>query len=430
MEGIVVMAESENTTELTCDSSELKNYLDELKHNSLLYLSSGSKELFHSDYLYWLATQHWDVFIRVMRILAGLNEDEPFWWEDANRKERNLKVKREHNHFDLSIYYRFEENKWVPVLVLENKVKSLPYPDQLFEYSANAEKEWRGMENNGKNLITFILLSLTDAAPLNTDSRLNLWTFRRYNELADAIEISLGKSRLNGYNKKLCEEYCQFVRALYGLTENWTVRPSDSYLARLCPFALYAKDKERMDNAYKEYLDLVDVRLADVWQKVSFDKMRILLEEKLSKAKIVYKRFCRDKNGMESGFYLSAGYTTSGLVELRYVLKNHSFVKDPISVVIQLQDKKYRYAITADSIINKKQVCPDWNKLKKKLNGATVDKICKWINKAPMSGNTSWCRFGNNFIYRYRQIEASESVNSIIDSIVKDAKEILQLFGK
>lgn len=348
------MANHKDTMESTCKNSQQQDCLEELKKSPLFYLSAGSKELFHSDFLYWLATQHWEVFIRVMRILAGSAVGEQFWWEESETFDaRNLKVMREHNHFDLSIYHRFEADKWVPVLILENKVKCLPYADQLIEYSSEAEKKWGGIKdndksikNNVKDLMTFILLSLTDAVSLRDDPKLELWTFKNYDDLANALENNL--DHLKGYPKQLCDDYYHFIHAISKLANSWKVNNSEGYLTRLCPQAL----KNKAEDFYTEYTELSKLRLNDICQKVSFDELRILLEEELSKAGICFNSFSRDKNGINPGFYLATGYTNdTGLIELRYVLKNHPFKKDPVSIMIQIQGKQYRYAVTADNIV-------------------------------------------------------------------------------
>lgn len=410
-----------------CKDNQSINYLEILNSSPLFYFSAGSKELFHTDFLYWLAKSHWNIFIRVMRNLAGLKDDEEFVWEEPREI---LEVKREHNHFDLSIL-RFEEDKWVPVLVLENKVKSLPSAEQLEKYSADAEKEWKGKENNGKNLIIFILISLTDATSLCTDSLRMLWAFKKYADLADALEINLSKFRMKSFNKQLCKEYCRFIRALSGLGEQWQVDASNCYLARICPAALGAEDKKKYWKECAEDKLLNDLRLNDVWQKVSFDNLRILLEEELSKANISFEHFKREKNGVMPGFYLATGYTNdTGLIELRYVLENHPFKDDPVSVLIQIQGKQYRYAVTAEVIEEgNRNVNPCWDCLNDKVKAATKKKIINWVTQKPISGNNSWCHYGKSFIYRYKHIEPSDTINDVINEVVQDAKDILKIFG-
>lgn len=427
------MAKPKDTVEPMCKNNQQQGCLEELKKSPLFYLSAGSKELFHSDFLYWLAICHWDVFIRVMRHLADPEDNKPFWWETAySLKPTNIEVRREAENFDLAVYV-CPNKKWVPVFVLENKVKRLPSAKQLKDYSDKVEKDWAdNKENREKSQkITFILLSLTDADPLQNDPMLNSWTFTKYHILVNALEnIPI---KCTGFHKLLYENYCSFIHALSSLAESWKVEAMDSYLVRLCPFALCAKDKKdnkKASEAYNEFLGLVDVRLADVWQKVSFDKLRIQLEIELSKAGINCKRFSKDKNGSMPGFYLDSGYTRSGFVELRYVLKDHTYENEPVCVMIQIQGNQYRYTVTADKIVIDDIISPNWNILNDKVNEETINKIIEWVTSKPMFGKNDWCHFGSSFIHRYKQIESSQTVKSIIDAIVKDAKEIRELFGK
>jgi len=179
-------------------------------------MSLGSKELFHSNFLHWISSVNWGAFLQIMHKLAGLKDGEKFWWENVTcdvegyngnycPDKNNIEVRREFHNFDLSIYILDSEEKhakesqeindkesnnkedintkgerlvqkWIPVLILENKMKSLPYEEQLERYTNKACEEWRKgarqsdeikktKNSNQTDLntqygITFILLSL------------------------------------------------------------------------------------------------------------------------------------------------------------------------------------------------------------------------------------------------------------------------------
>ena len=102
--------------------------LKTLQDSTMFHMSLGSKELFHSNFLHWISIVNWNAFLNIMH---GLTDVEKFWWEDKYCPDKNnLEVRRESQNFDLSIYILIEEKeekqKWIPVLVLENKVKSIP----------------------------------------------------------------------------------------------------------------------------------------------------------------------------------------------------------------------------------------------------------------------------------------------------------------
>ena len=389
MEGIIVMAKPKDIVESTNPNNQQQSCLEELKKSPLFYLSAGSKELFHSDFLYWLATQHWDVFICVMRDLADLADGRQFWWENTYSLENgNLEIRRESQHFDLVVYV-FIDKKRLPVLVLENKVKTLPNVEQLISYTQKAEKEWvsKGETREKKEKLTSILLSLIEAKRLLKNSGLKkIWSFKKYDDLLESLESKPNK--LTGFHKQLFSDYCSFIRALCGLAESWTVNPSVLYLARMCPEALPARDKKIFEKEYKKYLDLCDVRLDDVWQKVSFDNLRILVENKLSTEGIYPKHFRKNKSGEMIGFYLDTGYSNrghKGYIELRYVLESHTFKNEPVCVIIQLEGNHYRYAVTGYNIVtNKIEITPNRDSLKDKIDKATEKSIEDWITSQSM----------------------------------------------
>ena len=200
----------------------------------------------------------------------------------------------------------------------------------------------------------------------------------------------------------------------------------------MCPFALYADDKQDFESECNEYKELSYLRLDDIWQKFSYDKLRILLEKKLSEKGISCKPYHRDKKStLTPGFYLASGFSSrghKGLVELRFVLRDNPRDEEPVSVMIQIEGNQYRYAVTADNIVpdnKKKEVTPVWNK----LNDIDRQNVEEWIPDNN-SGRNDWCHFGNSFIYRYNNIEPKKTSKSLIDCIVNDAQKILNCFGR
>ena len=106
--------------------------MNELKASPMLYLSGGSKELFHSNFLYWLGINYRQVFEQLMSRMLGISGVWPQGWT----------VKREYYHLDLCVTYSKDTgktHKGCPVvrecafLIVENKLKSLsPYDSITF----------------------------------------------------------------------------------------------------------------------------------------------------------------------------------------------------------------------------------------------------------------------------------------------------------
>ena len=51
--------------------------MNELKASPMLYLSGGSKELFHSYFLYWLGVNYRDSFQELMTKMCHINASLP-----------------------------------------------------------------------------------------------------------------------------------------------------------------------------------------------------------------------------------------------------------------------------------------------------------------------------------------------------------------
>ena len=112
-----------------------------LATSPMFKLSLSSKELFHSNFLEWLSNVDQEAFKRLILGMAGINK---YNWPEVWR------VKREYNNFDLCIvaYDQFynndieeiDDNEDFRILfVIENKVKSIPYKEQLERYAKEAE---------------------------------------------------------------------------------------------------------------------------------------------------------------------------------------------------------------------------------------------------------------------------------------------------
>ena len=124
----------------TCETDYYKA-LEYLKASPMFNLSLSSKELFHSNFLYWLSLINKVAFKELIAGLLNISQDELNWGD-------NWEVAREYHSFDLCVKDKSdelacynpgdnnEENKQTPniYLVIENKVKSIPYKAQLSKY--------------------------------------------------------------------------------------------------------------------------------------------------------------------------------------------------------------------------------------------------------------------------------------------------------
>ena len=421
-----------------------QNPFDVLKTSTMFHMSLGSKELFHSNFLHWISIVNWNAFLKIMH---GLADVEKFWWEDEYCPDKlNLEVRREFHNFDLSIYildsvsnatngitdddstdYTEGGKKiqtWIPVLILENKMKSLPYKAQLDKYVEKAYKDYKAKAAVNQP-ITFILLSLLDSSlnyayqynktgkrPKFSISFSGKWEHKTYSYLIAKIN-SIKRRYFSGLNYNLIDDYCRFVKALCHLAGNeWKVEPTDKYIDKICE----GGDDERK------------FRIHDVREKIHYEQLLKLLENKLTKAGIFFKRFDKDKfKKRESGsVFTKIDYSHGiGLFEVQYV------VSKEWRLIIQVQGNRYCHMIVNDkrkSIVNKnskvnepicKNLLCNYGKFIKDPTPNNPD----WPNEVG-SPNEKYGRYGNSNIYQWSEIPETCTIGDVIEAMCCDLEKI------
>jgi len=223
--------------------------LEKLHNMPIFRLSLGSKELFHSNFLEYL----WDCdrgsFIQMIRNLYGRADI-----LTANPEDYFLS--REKENFDVCIYHT--ENKdenGTPIydLILENKVKSIPYKEQLAEYV-------KKVAQRKQDAPAYLLLSLSKDFPdKGTNDVINVsveiddkkhnrtipgpWKIINYSQLKGEIE---NQNKL--IKQPYVDDYCRFIEALDELGEAVLNNIKNEYL--FPEGAVYAYKKERLHDLY------------------------------------------------------------------------------------------------------------------------------------------------------------------------------------
>ena len=106
---------------------DIKDAFTTLRSNMLFQVSLGSKELFHSNFLAWL----FDTYKALAHELFL-----PFMDSSFEFLSEGSFVDREKGNTDLRLNYA--NNRHV---IIENKVKSMPYEEQLEKYAKNTGKD-------------------------------------------------------------------------------------------------------------------------------------------------------------------------------------------------------------------------------------------------------------------------------------------------
>lgn len=324
--------------------------LEDLQKQPIYHLSLADKELFHSNFLAWLGINPntKEYFIHIIEVLIGYKLD----WSEAfikDEKNENFKVEREFRNFDLCILKKEQKRKkdhWVPILVLENKNKSIPYIKQLDDYwdtvlelygykktnNITDEVKQTNKQDIQKN-VTFILLSLAkDFIDKESINKKQIWKIISYCELHDTMNDNDSKmllARASDYEKNLINDYIKYIDNLHELATSLLPNNSNKM------YFLH-------DNVTKE---LKEQRLHDLSEKLRYSKFAAELKKKLeNEGYTVLTNFqtgCADAN--KGDVFVNNGYTSrgggAGFFEVAVKIHEDFVLK------IQVQGEYYRHVI-------------------------------------------------------------------------------------
>ena len=388
--------------------------MNELKASPMLFLSSGSKELFHSNFLYWLGVNYRDAFQELMNKMCQIKDPWPEDWT----------IRREHKHLDLCVTYKKETGKTrngKPIseecafIIIENKVKSLPDLMQLRRY----KQVYDGHDSG----CTYAVLSLLKDFPgqkyLN---EIKCWQIHHFDELAKLLEECFGDDKISQEHKPYLRDYCNFISSLSDLAEGWKIDMAATFLSRLD--------------------DLYELRLNDVYEKVRYAQIASILAEKLktvlirdtdedrivlgmTNIDVILRR--RDDADEILSFYgcpeaepfghvfIGSGMSHGvGLVEAKVK------IAEDCCFVIQVQGNHYCHCIECEDITQKKL---------SKAQNRFLDFKTGGLKNGSAKSSSSTCRYQTGFLYKWQKIQPSNSVEDIVEAIYNDIIEINKLRG-
>lgn len=407
----------------------MEEIVKKLQKNPIFKMSLGSKELFHSNFLEYLWDINPNTFIEIINELFPNKQL-------ISNPNSNYQVGRELNNFDFCIYHN-DGNKTVYDLVLENKVKSIPYKKQLMDYIDKASKSPD---------CRFILLALSESFPdkddnntsiwpINTDKGNNAeWSVIHYNRLNEMIKKHyLDKKCCEENDSKYIKDYCGFIEQL--------VRLKDEIL----PINIY-EQKIFEDDTINT---LKDIRLHDLYIKLRCSWFALALKEKLIKEKgiesqeiHIINKYDDRKHGINLNVTINQGngqiaaWICDGLGDEKN--KGNTF-----EVVIQ--GGQYRHGINQNSVgISGEDKYEILNSCYTRLsefkdamdflnfedsgdvNPIKKDKFrkTKKDEKTP-DKEGPFCCYGEYYIYRYKNIKSEETIGELLDMMVGD---VLKLF--
>lgn len=377
----------------------------------LFQLSLTSKELFHSNFLYWLGVTYQDLFKETFSKLGCNTAAWPDKWE----------VKREYKadkSISLDLCVKGPGRKGKIYLVLENKVKSIPNQQQLNRYTSYWERD------NEKPC--FVLLSLMtnfpnkDQIDANSDGKWIVWN---YGDLAAALDKALTSyvssvSRVSTYHEEIIKDYIQLAKGLHGLFGNLTVNDNDRYC----------------DNVSQVYANL---RMDDVYEKIRVsliaEKLRNRLKKEFPNQTIDIKSELKIEEIGESNekpltkVYVDSGYTNKqGVVDAKVKIDNRYVL------AVQIQGEQYRHAIEWFNFNTEQD---QWTQTQKEKLPSGWFTSAAYV-KQPDGRTKDHCKYVDNkksnsiFLYRYRKIKDNETVDNVLNEVVNDVCHIFETYGQ
>ncbi len=172
--------------------NEIDEIIKSLKESPLFYLFLSSKELFHSNFWFWLSNLN---KIETARLFSN----KTFTNDITFKREHNQRNKQDKARVDLYV-----EGK----IAIENKVKDFPTSSQLN----------RIKNSFGKTDIEFVLTTLFWTNDLSFEG----WTVKTYKDIADSIQPD--KYTKDPYYLYLINDYKQFALNLSKLSEQLEIK--------------------------------------------------------------------------------------------------------------------------------------------------------------------------------------------------------------
>jgi len=466
--------------------AQQKHSIDELKNNPLFQLSLSSKELFHSNFLVWLAEDPntGDVFQSVLK-LFGYDSDKAKEISDGLRNGQYMAL-REYKNFDFCICEKVKNPKeeeldeFIPgrvLFILENKFKSIPYTAQLKAYHEKVEAiNEEGKRNIARNLYKekhksgdyprwnekkyesilkgiktiqtkYVLLSLAESVcglEIDRNERmikigdgLPSWRFISYKQYAETIQAGV-YAEDNCLSNLIIREYASFILSFTKLLVNGDVNgenalPSFDNILDCNWEILSCRD------------DFKQIRMDDIWQKLVANIIGLQIQKQIKetfegitvwKNKDIYEILSLDNNSIKCGDIIVGVGFSRGTALLDVKLK----LDKEIVFGIQIQGNTYKRLLE----VAKSDNSPSWDEDLKNFSGFfRIGEQSKWkdaIQKgkksifendeeiSPKPSNERKGRpkgfggYGNTFICQSKQINCSVNVKAVLYAVIADIK--------
>lgn len=362
---------------------------ERLSQSPLFQLSLASRELFHSNFLAWLFVRHPDWVGPVLGT------------EPAHRHWRlgEKGVRREERNLDLVLHLACGST-----LIVENKVKSVPYASQLDGYWNDVEKR---VDAYPKPRYLLLTLSPGDAPAADN------WAVLTYGDVAERL-TERAKDLEPGYERALIEDYAGFIRAL-------------SALGRI----------DAQNDWIDPHPELRELRISDLLQKRKATWLARSLRAGLEASGLQARSPETKPQDVEPGQFQIYDGLTNGNGLVGFVLAVCDGPKLPgaralprYGIGVQLQGNQYRSFV---QILRpdrpNKEARDNFGKLCLRLfNESPLP--AWWQAGDPGDASKELCTYGGIFMYRYRSLAKEggsqhTSLQALADRLLASAKALV-----
>lgn len=456
------------------------NIVEKLKNNAVFQLSLSSKELFHSNFLCWLAEDKncSAVFTEVLK-LFGFDEQAAKTITDGLQKGEYMAL-REYKNFDFCICEKVKnfkhgkddedaDEEYIPgrmLLVLENKFKSIPYEAQLQDYQKKVQglnvegfrnkakamwlennegkelprwsiKEYGNERNSMEDVHTkFVLLTLAQNVCsleiFNKDQRTELnvngvtWNVVSYVTYANTLKNNSKKD--NDFTSDLIKKYSEFVLSFHNMLHQEGVNslPDAKNVSSRCWSILSCRK------------DMKSIRMDDIWQKLVANVIGIALQKRLEDTNYTTKSIksvsevlgSKEKMPNPNEIILSIGFSRgTALIDVKLVLNENVLFGIQIQGnaykrLLEVVDDNYDWKTDLGNFKGMFRHGPDkWEPetceiFDEELAPTENHVVTKYTNVPKGFGG-----YSGKFICQWKNIKDTATVKEVIDAVLADIEK-------
>jgi GGDEF domain-containing protein len=351
-------------------TKELEDLIDRLKHSPIFNMSLASKELFHSNFIAWMIERYPEHFLKLFEAKLP-PEFKDKGYESVDRERKNI---------DLTINLKDDYR-----ILIENKVKSMPYEEQLNKY--------QNKEGNEKT--TLFLLSLYESDYFKEN-----WNYITYSDIIKTIERIL-KSELKDNDKVYLSGYASFVQILIELMQYITEN----------------NERFNFSSKSKDYERIAEIRMHDVFHKVKYE---LLLREVLSE---LDESIVNSKDQFKATTYYSR--STGACNFYLYIDKDGEKVNSNFE--IQLQDNALKFMVFKKGIVNNNAVIQNSPFIEFYKLFKEIAKENTTYPKNDSYENPKFNKYGDYIIYKYFRIDEMkmEELVEILTNAITKAHQLI-----